>query len=112
MFLEGVCSMMDLKVRLSKFKEFNDFKYLEKPQCFCSLFFGKDLPLVQLYDSTIVPAGSLEFPIGFAGSFKWEHNKTVPLDGDSYDERMLVYATREWENNGKKGIDILVEGDW
>lgn len=103
---------MGLETNLSKYKEFDNFKYLNTPQSFDSLFSDKDFPIIQLYDGTIISAGKTSIPVGFTGSFSWIDNKIIPLDGDSYDEKMVVLAIREWEKDEEKIMDILVEGDW
>ena len=51
----------------------------------------------------------------FAGSFKTENGRIVPLDGDSYDLDEEVIRSKEWSNPGKgikNGLTIVVEGSW
>ena len=51
----------------------------------------------------------------FAGSFKTEDGRIVPLDGDSYDLDEEVVRSKEWNNPDEgieNGLTVVVEGSW
>lgn len=78
---------------------------------FKKLFTGKNYYLVQLFD--IHNYGTEDNPIitGFAGTFKWVDDVLVALDGDSYDDDMVVVGYQEFVNNNEPALNILVE-EW
>lgn len=78
---------------------------------FNKLFEGKNYPLVQLFD--IYNYGTEDNPIitGFAGVFKWIDNTLIPLDGDSYDDDMVVIGYQKFVNNNEPALNILVK-EW
>lgn len=51
----------------------------------------------------------------FAGSFKAENGKIIPLDGDTYSLNEEVIRSEEWSNPEKgveNGLTVVVEGSW
>lgn len=74
-------------------------KMLEKPQKFNELFRDQDLTVV---------VRSLHENIGFCGAFLWKNNIVIPLDYDSYSEKMTVYGYERIEDS----VEILVGNDW
>ncbi len=51
----------------------------------------------------------------FAGSFKAENGRIVPLDGDTYSLNEEVIRSEEWNNPDKgvlNGLTVVVEGSW
>ena len=79
---------------------------LYSPMAFSALFASDNIPIVQvhsLYD---------EHTLGFCGQFKWENDRIIPLDGDSYNPYMTVIAFEWFEHDGQKCLDILVDTDW
>lgn len=50
----------------------------------------------------------------FAGAFRTESGKIIPLDGDIYDQNKEVIKSEEWsdlEKGIKNGLTITVNGD-
>lgn len=50
----------------------------------------------------------------FAGAFRTESGKIIPLDGDIYDQNKEVIKSEEWSNPEKgikNGLTITVNGD-
>lgn len=88
---------------------YDGFTILENPVLFSELFKDKNISLVQLHDVNVFGLDGKEYICGFAGTFKWKNNKIIPLDGDSYSDKMEVLGY-EWFNN-YKSIDILVK-EW
>lgn len=86
---------------------YKDFVIFDEPKPFCELF-TEDIPVVQTH-STQVYKGII---LGFCGTFSWKNHQIKSLDGDSYNEKMLVLGY-EWFKTGKKNcLDILVGDDW
>lgn len=100
--------MEELKKILHSDIRYRDFSLLTKPVPFNELFFNKDIPCVQLHSIRMCNDQHI---LGFCGCFKWENNKVIPLDGDSYSQDELIYGY-EWftDNDNNKCLDILV--DW
>ena len=51
----------------------------------------------------------------FAGAFRTESEKIIPLDGDIYDSDKEVIKSEEWsdlENGIKNGLTVIVSGGW
>ena len=51
----------------------------------------------------------------FAGAFRTESGKIIPLDGDIYDQNKKVIELEEWfdlENGIKNGLTVIVSGGW
>lgn len=51
----------------------------------------------------------------FAGAFRTESGKIIPLDGDIYDKNKEVIKSEEWsdlENGIKNGLTVIVSGGW
>lgn len=49
----------------------------------------------------------------FAGAFRTESEKIIPLDGDIYDQNKKVIKSEEWsdlENGIKNGLTVIVSG--
>lgn len=49
----------------------------------------------------------------FAGAFRTEAGKIIPLDGDIYDQNKEVVESEEWsdiENGIKNGLTVIVSG--
>lgn len=86
---------------------YKDFTYFDESQEFCELFKNQNYDIVQVHDMT--PVGNNI--VGFAGQFKWQDNKIVSLDGDSYTKHMSVLGYKEFDNAGLKCLDILSD-DW
>lgn len=75
---------------------------LDHPQRFCDLFHNKDFDLVQVNCFMLND-------VHFCGSFKWENNMIVSLDGDSYSDDVFVFGYEEFtneEHNIAKGLSI------
>lgn len=51
----------------------------------------------------------------FAGCFRTENGRIVPLDGDAYGLDEEVLQSEEWskpEEGIEKGLTVVVDGDW
>ncbi len=83
---------------------YKSFKDLKEPTEFCKLFKGKNFGLVQVH--TYID------DVGFCGAFEWENNKLKSLDGDSYNENMVVYAYSTFGEKDKEALDVVVGEDW
>lgn len=84
--------------------KYQDFIEIE-PTPFNIIFKDKDYKTVQLHDLT--PLDDMSDVLGLVGSFSWNGNKLIPLDGDSYYSEMLVHGYKETDGV----LDILVK-DW
>ncbi len=98
----------ELLDNLKNSKKYGSFTYFEKSVLFKDQFKDKDYDLVQVQDMTPLDEENI---LGFAGTFKWENNTIISLDGDSYRKFMSIWGYEEFENKGKKCLDILTE-DW
>jgi hypothetical protein len=93
-------------------KFYENFKGLEEPVPFNEYFKNQDVRVVQVYCLT-----DDGFDAGFCGVFSWKDNIITPLDGDTYNEKMLVYGYRwfSFENSHhdeEKALNIVVGEDW
>ena len=105
---------MNWKEIVRKSDRYSDFKILEIPKEFKEMFLNQNISRVQVHSVQIYEASSGKLDIvGFCGSFAWARNKLDPLDGDSYNENMLVLGY-QWftDERGNKCLDILVGNDW
>ena len=98
--------MMQIAKKIIKQERYKDFTLLSNPIPFYDWADGEDFELVQLH--SLMPSGENDI-VGFCGIFSWKNNKLKNLDGDSYDEKMLVYGYHLFEDNK---VDILVGDDW
>lgn len=73
---------------VKKLNRYKNITILEKPIKFLELFKDKDICIVQLHDMSDIN----DDIYGFSGQFKWENNKIISLDGDTYTSDMLVYG--------------------
>lgn len=110
--------MTDIEKRTHDLERYKDFTYLDKPEKFCELMANKNYDTVQVH--TAAPAEDNDI-VGFCGSFSWKDNVLKSLDGDSYNQNMLVYGYSEFTSskvvdekcvNDEKCLDILVDNDW
>ena len=93
----------ELKIFLTQ-DRYKNFTVLKEPTDFCKLFKDKNFGLVQVH--TYID------DVGFCGAFGWKNNKLESLDGDSYNEEMIVYAYSTFGEKGKEALDIVVGEDW
>lgn len=99
---------------IREIERYNGFALLDTPQKFNEMFKNKDFNAVQTFSITKTVLGDL-LDVGFCGQFKWENNTLTPLDGDSYNEEVLVMGYEEWSSKKKgvkNGLNILVGDDW
>lgn len=101
--------MTDLEKRLHNRERYKGFTYLDTPKEFCKLMKDKDYDTVQVHATD--PIGDDDI-VGFCGVFSWKNNVLTPLDGDSYNQNVLVYGYSEFTANNEKCIDILVGENW
>lgn len=73
---------------VKKLNRYKNITILKKPIKFLELFKDKDIRIVQLHDMSDINGDIC----GFSGQFKWENNKIISLDGDTYTSDMLVYG--------------------
>ena len=99
---------MEIQDIINTIERYNGFIILDEPTPFSIWRENQDEEYVQVHDMDTCGGDT---PVGFCGVFKWENNKLVSLDNDTYWKDMLVYAYSYWEHDGIKGLDILVE-DW
>lgn len=89
---------------------YKDFIILESPVAFNKVFSDQDIPLVQLHSIQVCGKKNKDI-VGFCGCFRWEDNKAISLDGDSYSEDEMIYGFSWFTYEGDRCLDILVE-DW
>ncbi len=104
---------MENRIDYKKLKRYKSFKSGDL-RLFSDLFRDHDYDLVQIHDAT--PLEDSKDVIGFAGVFKWQNNKIIPLDGDIYTSQMPVIAYKKFDHKNNDGsiekcLDILVE-EW
>lgn len=66
--------------------------------------------IVQVYDLSIVP--SADSIVGFAGQFRWENNKLISLDGDSYNSDMTIWGYKIFRNGDEVTCLNVLTCDW
>lgn len=100
-----------INMNIKNNERYKDFVYLSTPKAFNELFTGYNYSLVQLHD--ISNYGTEDQPIiaGFSGVFSWIENGLISLDGDSYDEHMIVVGYKEFMCDNTIALDILVK-EW
>ena len=99
------------KKDIKSLKRYENFTLLETPVPFNEMYKNIDIPIVQVH--SLAPAGENDI-VGFCGAFKWTNNTIDSIDGDTYNEEMMVhgykwFSSSELETNC---LDILVENDW
>lgn len=88
--------------KLKKNERYEDFTFLDDgPVVFSKYFKDRNIPIVQVHNTTEIGDGI------FSGQFKWEQGKIVSLDGDSYDDPVVV-GYNWFEHKGQNCLDILV----
>lgn len=106
----------ELKELIKNSERYKDFCLLDKPIPFKEMFSNKDFNVVQLHSTQIMTyKDNSKYIGGFCGVFKWENNKIISLDGDSYCDYFKVLGYSEFKNEKEgisSGIDILVGNDW
>lgn len=71
-----------------------------EPVKFSEAFKNQDATWVQVH----------QMDTGFVGTFCWKNNEIVSLDGDDYEEDMLIYGYQWFKNRGGSScLDILVD---
>ena len=103
--MENIESVLSMAKRSDRYR---NFTFLDNPVLFDQLFKGKNYSIVQIHDMT--PVGESDI-VGFSGDCRWKNGTLTSLDGDSYTEKMPVWAYSEFETNETKCLDILVE-EW
>lgn len=100
---------MDIKEIAEKEHQFKSHIFLDDPVSFSELFKDKNINVVDVYSIYSAEMGST-----FCGTFRWKNNDIRPLDGDTYNKDMLVYAYKFYESKDKdiSGLSILVGTDW
>ncbi len=98
---------------VQKMDRYSDFTLVADPIPFNEMFKDFDIERVQLHSTQIFETCGIKYIVGFCGVFNWKDQKLTSLDGDSYEENMLVLGY-EWfkDDDGKECIDILVGTDW
>lgn len=102
----------ELKEILDKSGRYSEFVFLDEAKPFNELFKDEEFDCVQTHSTQIFDYGDGEKDIcGFNGQFAWKNNELTSLDGDSYDDAMLVIGYEKFTNEEydvKSGIDVLV----
>ena len=94
---------------------YKDFTIYDAPiliRPFSEIFKDKDIDLVQVHSIETYNTEENIDIVGFIGSFSWIDNRLKSIDGDSYDENMLIYGYNWWSNpyiRIDKALDILVK---
>ncbi len=104
-----------LKNMLKNNNRYKEFKILDVPTPFDQIMADQDIDIVQTHSIQTIETDGYTDIVGFCGQFTWKNNELTPLDGDTYNSKVLVYGYEWWENreNGIKcGLDILVGDDW
>ena len=101
----------NIKNTANESKKYSRYEMLTEPVKWCDFAKNKD------YDHVSVHAYLQTTPftnstILFVGAFEWHNNNLESLDGDIYNNDMLVYGYEEWNDNVTKGIHIIVGDDW
>ena len=96
----------DIVENVRNIDRYKKFTYLHESIRFNKCFKNQNFDLVQVHD--INPIGDVGEVLGFVGTFKWENNKIISLDGDSYEPDMKIYGYNKFAD---KKVDILVM-DW
>lgn len=106
--------MNDWKEYVRSNERYEDFAILRSPSSFAEMFGGKDISIVQVHSIVEYGNEQNDIDIIFSGAFKWENNTLTPLDGDSYNKNMAVFAYEWFDDNEteEKGLDIIVGNDW
>ncbi len=91
---------------------YKGFTLLKDPQSFIELFEGQDIPCVQIHTAQVYNNGDKKGIVGFCGAFKWEDNKIISLDGDSYTIGMTVFGYEWFNDDSGRCLDILVGDNW
>lgn len=104
--------MKDWKEIVKSDSRYKDFVIMDEPAVFSKLFADQDIPCVQLHSIQVYENSNEEDIVGFCGSFRWENNEIIPLDGDSYAKETTVYGYSWFINGNAKCLDILVGEDW
>ena len=101
---------IDWRDELRQIDRYKDFTLLDPAQSFKVMFKGKTIPLVQVH-SLISCGGDI---VGFCGVFRWDNDILTPLDGDSYNDKMMVYGYKWFKNpdTQEECLDVLVNDDW
>ena len=97
--------MNDWKEIVKNNDRYENFVIVDEPKPFKEMFKDQDISCVQTHSTTVVDENTL---VGFSGAFEWKDNKIISLDGDSYSENMIVLGYEWFENEGKKGLDVLI----
>lgn len=94
---------------IKKHSRYSDFIFLDEKVIFNEYFKDKDYAVVQIHDINPI-CNNCEIPIGYCGSFKWESNDIISLDGDSYEFDMPIYGYKEFINQDNElCLDILTD---
>lgn len=120
--------MTDWKKVIKNIDRYKDFEILDKPIPFSEFAKDKDWDLVQVHSTQVINIGEIESDdthtdkydiLGFCGAFSWRDNTLQSLDGDTYNENMLVLGYNEFQGfhtvdtvSNRLGLDILVGDDW
>ena len=89
-------------------KRYNDFTIVDDPVRFTEMFAGQDISYVEVFSIWNLsgePAGY------FCGAFQWKDNDIISLDGDSYEDDMVVYAYK-WIPDGEDNALLICVYDW
>ena len=100
--------MSDWKEAIKHDAEYSDYIILDNPAPFNEMYANRDIPRVQLYSTQVFTVDGVEHIVGFCGVFEWKNNEIIPLDGDSYSDKLHVLGYEEDENC----LCILVGNDW
>lgn len=91
----------EIKEIIKNSDRYSSFTLLDKFESFKDLFANQNIEIVQLHSTQIFDIPGGKDIVGFCGSFKWENNKIIPLDGDCYSNETEVIGFEWFETDAK-----------
>ncbi len=103
-----------LRKLIESLPRYKNFTLLDESKPFNEFFKNQSFDCVQVH--CVTPLDNHPDDVyGWCGSFAWNNNTLKPLDGDSYNEKVMILGYTEFTNSKAgvdKGLEILVENDW
>lgn len=104
----------ELRELIERLPRYKGFTLLDESKPFNEFFEDQSFDCVQVH--CVTPMESHPDDVyGWCGSFSWNDNTLKSLDGDSYNEKVMVLGYMEFTNpeaGVTKGLEILAENDW
>ena len=96
-------------------RKYQGFKFLSEPTSFKKLFAKTDIPVVNIYDCGLIEKDQPLFGnaiIGFVGGFSWLGGNRISLDGDSYDDPLVLGYKWYYRRNVRCLSILVVDSMW